>query len=156
MHSMVLLMWLALCSEQDVRERQISEYLTLGVGACALLWLFATGHSWLGAEASDAGWGLAIVMLLTLPGYWLAQLGASDVKLLATLAVASSHEYVLGTFIGAGVCVVVWLLFRRRLLGLLNPKIKKRLQAVAERMNERQPFAPYVLVGFVLASVWIQ
>ena len=33
------------------------------------VWLFATGHSWIGADASDAGWALAIVMLLTLPGY---------------------------------------------------------------------------------------
>ena len=69
MQSIVLLMWLALCSEQDVRQRQISNLLTLGVAACALAWLFATGHSWIGADASDAGWALAIVMLLTLPGY---------------------------------------------------------------------------------------
>ncbi|MDZ5604450.1 A24 family peptidase [Pseudomonas sp. RP23018S] len=154
MHSMVLLMWLALCSEQDVRERQVSEALTLGVGACALAWLFVTGNSWLGAEASDAGWGLAIVMLLTLPGYWLGRLGASDVKLVAALALASSHHYVLGTFIGAGVCVVLWMLLRRRLLALLHPKVKKRLQVLAEQINDKQPFAPYVLVGFLLTSIW--
>jgi len=68
MQSIVLLLWLALCSEQDVRQRQISDLLTLGVAAGALFWLFATGHSWIGADASDAGWALAIVMLLTLHG----------------------------------------------------------------------------------------
>ncbi|WP_028695584.1 prepilin peptidase [Pseudomonas cremoricolorata] len=156
MQSIVLLMWLALCTEQDVRERQVSDLLTLGVGGAALIWLFMTGHSWLGAEASDAGWGLAIVMLLTLPGYMLGRLGASDVKLLAALALASSHHYVLGTFIGAGVSVVVWMLFRRRLWTLLNPKVKKRLQALAEQMNDKQPFVPYVIAGFLLTSVWIQ
>ena len=83
MQSIVLLLWLALCSEQDVRQRQISNLLTLGVAACALAWLFATGHSWIGAEASDAGWALAIVMLLTLPGYMLGRFGAGDVKLMA-------------------------------------------------------------------------
>ncbi|EJT85565.1 peptidase A24A prepilin type IV [Pseudomonas putida S11] len=82
MQSIVLLLWLALCSEQDVRQRQISNMLTLGVAACALAWLFATGRSWIGADASDAGWALAIVMLLTLPGYMLGRFGADDVKLI--------------------------------------------------------------------------
>lgn len=156
MHSIVVLMWLALCTEQDVRERQISNTLTLGVGACALVWLFATGQSWIGADASDAGWALAIVMLLTLPGYMLGRFGAGDVKLMGTLALATSHYYVLGTFIGAGVAVLLWLLTRRRLWSLLNPKVKKRLQTLAEQVGDKQPFAPYVLVGFLLASVWIQ
>lgn len=156
MQSIVLLMWLALCTEQDVRERQISNILTLGVAACALVWLFATGHSWIGADASDAGWALAIVMLLTLPGYMLGRFGAGDVKLMGALALATSHQYVLGTFIGAGITVVLWMLGRRRLWSLLNPKVKKRLQALAEQVGDKQPFAPYVLTGFLLTSVWIQ
>lgn len=156
MHSIVVLMWLALCTEQDVRERQISNTLTLGVAACALAWLFATGKSWIGADASEAGWALAIVMLLTLPGYMLGRFGAGDVKLMGALALATSHYYVLGTFIGAGVAVLLWLLTRRRLWSRLNPKVKKRLQTLAEQVGDKQPFAPYVLVGFLLASVWIQ
>lgn len=156
MHSIVLLMWLALCSEQDVRERQISNALTLGVATVALVWLFATGHSWIGADASDAGWALAIVMLLTLPGYMLGRFGAADVKLMGALALATSPQYVLGTFIGAGITVVAWLLSRRRLWTLLNPKLKKRLQTIAETLGDKQPFAPYVLAGFLLTSVWIQ
>ncbi|MGC7839318.1 A24 family peptidase [Pseudomonas wayambapalatensis] len=156
MQSIVLLMWLALCTEQDVRERQISNTLTLGVAACALVWLFATGHSWIGADASDAGWALAIVMLLTLPGYMLGRFGAGDVKLLGALALATSHQYVLGTFIGAGVTVLVWMLGRRRLWTLANPKVKKRLQRLAEQVGDKQPFAPYVLAGFLLTAVWIQ
>ena len=156
MQSIVLLLWLALCSEQDVRQRQISNLLTLGVASCALLWLFATGHSWTGADASDAGWALAIVMLLTLPGYMYGHFGADDVKLMGALALASGTQYVLGTFIGAGVSVLVWLLARRRLWLLLNPKIKKRLQALAEEMGDKQAFVPYVLTGFLLTAVWIQ
>lgn len=149
-------MWLALCTEQDVRERQISDYLTVGVAACGLAWLFITGHSWIGADASDAGWALAIVMLLTLPGYMLGRFGAADVKLMGALALTTSHHYVLGTFIGAGVAVLLWLLTRRRLWTLLNAKAKKRLQTLAEQVGDKQPFAPYVLVGFLLTSVWIQ
>lgn len=156
MQSIVLLLWLALCTEQDVRERQISNTLTLGVAGCSLAWLFATGHTWIGADASDAGWALAIVMLLTLPGYMLGRFGAGDVKLMGALALATSHQYVLGTFIGAGVAVLVWILGRRRLWTLLNPKVKKRLQRLAEEVGDKQPFAPYVLAGFLLAAVWIQ
>lgn len=156
MQSIVLLMWLALCTEQDVRERQISNALTLGVAACALAWLFATGRSWIGADASEAGWALAIVMLLTLPGYMLGRFGAGDVKLMGALALATSPSYVLGTFIGAGVTVLAWMFGRRRLWTLLNPKVKKRLQALAEQVGDKQPFAPYVLAGFLLTAVWIQ
>ncbi|EKT4468274.1 prepilin peptidase [Pseudomonas putida] len=155
MQSIVLLMWLALCTEQDLRERQLSNTLTLGVAACALAWLFATGHSWIGADASEAGWALAIVMLLTLPGYMLGRFGAGDVKLMGALALATSPHYILGTFIGAGLTVVAWLLGRRRLWLLLNPKVKKRLQALAEEVGDKQPFAPYVLMGFLLTAVWI-
>ncbi|MBA6140293.1 MULTISPECIES: A24 family peptidase [Pseudomonas] len=156
MQSIVLLLWLALCSEQDVRQRQISNLLTLGVATGALVWLFATGRSWIGAEATDAGWALAIVMLLTLPGYRLGRFGADDVKLMGALALATSPQYVLGTFIGAGVSVLVWLLTRRRLWTLLNPKVKKRLQTLTEEMGDKQAFVPYVLTGFLLTAVWIQ
>ena len=155
MQSIVLLMWLALCTEQDIRKRQITDSLTLGVAACALAWLFATGKTWIGAEASDAGWALAIVMLLTLPGYLMGRFAADDFKLLGALALATSHQYVLGTFIGAGFAVVLWLLGRRRLWKLLNPKLKKRLQQITEELGDRQPFAPYLLIGFMLTAVWI-
>lgn len=156
MQSIVLLMWLALCTEQDIRERQIANMLTLGFATGALVWLFATGHTWIGAEASDAGWALAIVMLLTLPGYMLGRFGADDVKLMGALAVATSPQYVLGTFIGAGVSVVLWLLTRKRLWALLNPKVKRRLTALTEEMGDRQAFVPYVLTGFMLTAIWIQ
>ncbi|MFJ4345743.1 A24 family peptidase [Pseudomonas sp. NPDC089401] len=156
MQSIVLLLWLALCTEQDIRERQIANFLTLGFAAGALVWLFATGHSWIGADANDAGWALAIVMLLTLPGYMLGRFGADDVKLMGALALATSPQYVLGTFIGAGVSVVLWMMTRRRLWTLLNPKVKKRLQALTEEMGDKQAFVPYVLAGFLLTAVWIQ
>lgn len=142
MQSIVLLMWLALCTEQDIRERQIANFLTLGVAACALAWLFVTGHSWIGADASDAGWALAIVMLLTLPGYMLGRFGADDVKLMGALALATSPQYVLGTFIGAGVSVLLWLLTRRRLWTLLNPKVKKRLQTLTSKWATNRPSSP--------------
>lgn len=156
MQSIVLLLWLALCTEQDVRQRQLPDLLTLGVAVGALLWLFATGHTWLGADPSSAGWGLAIVMLLTLPGYMLGHFGADDVKLMGALALATGTDHVLGTFIGAGIALLIWLTTSRRLWTLLNPKVKKRLQALTEAMGDKQAFVPYVLAGYLLTAVWIQ
>lgn len=86
----------------------------------------------------------------------LGRFGADDVKLMGALALATSPQYVLGTFIGAGVSVLLWLLTRRRLWTLLNPKVKKRLQALTEEMGDKQAFVPYVLTGFLLTAVWIQ
>lgn len=156
MQSIVLLLWLALCTEQDVRQRQISNVLTLGVAVCALFWLFATGHTWLGADPGDAGCALAIVMLLTLPVYMLGHFGADDVKLMGALALATGPQYVLGTFIGAGISLLIWLMIRRRLWALLDAKVKKRLQALTEAMGDKQAFVPYVLAGFLLTAVWTQ
>jgi len=135
--SLVLLFWLALCAGQDARQRQISNLLTLGAAACALAWLLATGHSWTGAQASDADLALAVALLLSLPGYWLGQFGAGDVKLLGALALASSQQHLLLTIIGAGAALLLWGLLRR-MLG---------------RTGNTQPFAPFVLVGFLIACV---
>lgn len=155
MQSIVLLLWLALCAEQDVRERQITNTLTLGAATCALGYLFITGHTWIGADASEGGWALAIVMLLTLPGYMLGRFGAGDVKLLGALALATDRTYILGTFIGAGIAVLIWIFSRRRLWSLLSQKVKNRLKQLSEESSAKQPFAPYILAGFVLACVWI-
>ncbi|ATR81612.1 prepilin peptidase [Pseudomonas defluvii] len=156
MQSIVLLLWLALCAEQDVRERQVADTLTLGAATCALAYLFTTGHTWIGADASEGGWALALVMLLTLPGYMLGHVGAGDVKLLAALALATDKMHVLGTFIGAGVALVIWLLSRRWLWSLLSLRVKKRLTQLREASSSKQPFAPFLMAGFLLAAVWIQ
>ncbi|MFK0086355.1 prepilin peptidase [Pseudomonas sp. NPDC090755] len=155
MQSMVLLLWLALCAEQDIRERQIANTLTLGAATCALVYLFMTGHTWIGADASEGGWALAIVMLLTLPGYMLGRFGAGDVKLLGALALATDRMYVLGTFIGAGIAVLIWISCRRRLWTLLSQKVRNRLKQLTDESSNKQPFAPFILAGFLLAAVWI-
>jgi len=155
MQSLVLLLWLALCAEQDVRERQIANTLTFGAALFALAYLFLTGHTWIGAEPADAAVALVLVMVLTLPGYILGRLGAGDVKLLGALALATDQWYLLGTFIGAGVALIAWLLGRRWLWSLLNQKLKKRLREWQEQMTDRQPFAPFLLSGFLLAIIWI-
>ncbi|NBA95070.1 prepilin peptidase [Pseudomonas sp. R5(2019)] len=155
MPSLVLLMWLTLCAEQDVRQREIANGLTLGAAAAALIYLFVTGHTWMGADASEGGWALAICMVLTLPGYIMGRFGAADVKLLAALALASDRNYLLGTVIGAGVIMLVWLFSGRWAWTHMSQKLRKRLQYFDPASSRKQPFAPFLLLGFLLSLAWI-
>jgi prepilin peptidase CpaA len=105
-----LLIWFAICAEQDARCKQISNGLTLGAAALAIIYLALTGMTWLGSPAREALLAVTLALALTLPGYALGKLGAGDVKLMTALALASNSAYLLGTFIGAGVAMATWLI----------------------------------------------
>lgn len=49
-----LLIWFAICAEQDARCKQISNGLTLGAAALAIIYLALTGMTWLGSPALEA------------------------------------------------------------------------------------------------------
>lgn len=155
MQSLVLLLWLALCAEQDVRQRQIANELTLGGAACALIYLFLTGHTWLGADATEGGWALAIVILLTLPGYVYGHLGAGDVKLLGALALATDRMHILATIIGAGLVTVLWLMSGSWLVAHMSQRVRTYLMHLNSDTSKKQPFAPFLLAGFLIAILWI-
>lgn len=154
-HSLVLFVWLALCAVQDVRQRQIANRLTLGGLLLALVYLCWSGTTWLGATAAEGGWAFALSLLFTLPGYALGRLGAGDVKLLAALAMATDSHYLLGTFVGAGLASVGWLLLAPRVWPLMNQGVKEVLQHFEPVASKKQPFAPFLLVGFGLSWCWI-
>lgn len=143
----VVVVWLALCAIQDLRERQIANGLTLGAGLLALIYLLWGGVSWLGLPPSDAAWAFALVLLLTLPGYALGHFGAGDVKLLAALALASGVECVLVTLVGAGLALGGW--------WLIVQGLSRYAWATAAKVSIKQPFAPFVLTGFALYWHWI-
>ena len=143
----VVVVWLALCAIQDLRERQIANGLTLGAGLLALIYLLWVGVSWLGLPPSDAAWAFALVLLLTLPGYALGHFGAGDVKLLAALALASGVECVLVTLVGAGLALGGW--------WLIVQGLSRYAWATAAKVSIKQPFAPFVLTGFALYWLWI-
>ncbi|MCK3840660.1 prepilin peptidase [Pseudomonas synxantha] len=145
--NVVILLWLGLCALQDMRERQIANTLTLGVGLLALIYLLWTGSTWLGAPRSDGGLALVLALALTLPGYALGRFGAGDVKLLAALGLASNTEYLLGSLIGAGIAMVAWALMHQ---GLSSSQVEGEAQ-----VSTKQPFAPFVLTGYVGCWLWI-
>ena len=155
MQSFVLLTWLALCAAQDAREKHIANGLTLGAGALALAWLLWSGTTWLGAEAQQGGWALLLALGFTLPGYSMKRLGGGDVKLMAALGLATDGMHVLGTFIGAGLASVFWLLLAPRVWLHMSQGLRTHLFYMAPEMSKKQPFAPFVLVGLMLTLAWL-
>lgn len=156
MQSVFLLIWLMICAAQDARERHIANALTLGVGALALAWLLWTGNTWLGAEAKQGGLAFLLALAFTLPGYWMGRLGAGDVKLVTALALATDGMHVLGTFIGAGVASVLWLLISPKVWLYMGQSLRGHLRYMGPEMSKKQPFAPFVLVGAALTMAWIR
>lgn len=155
MQSIVLLIWLTLCAEQDARQQHIANALTLGVGALAMAYLLSTGTTWLGAEAVQGGWAAVLALALTLPGYRWRRLGAGDVKLMTALGLATDGQLLLGTFIGAALASVLWLLFAPKLWLHMSQGLRRRLRYMAPSKSKKLPFAPFVLAGAALTLVWI-
>lgn len=155
MQSLVLLIWLTLCAAQDARERHIANGLTVGAGVLALIYLLWTGTTWLGAEAVQGGWALLLALAFTLPGYAVRRMGAGDVKLMATLGLATDGTHLLGGFIGAGVASALWLLLAPRLWLHMGQRLRAHLRYLEPGMSKKQPFAPFMLVGVLLTLAWM-
>jgi prepilin peptidase CpaA len=155
MQLFLLVVWFAVCAEQDARQRQISNWLTFGAFALFLVFLLIKGQTWLGASAAEGGWALLLALLFTLPGYALGRLGAADVKLMAALALASDNLHVLATFIGAGLASVVWLAIRSSAWPHMSQWFTHRYAQLGPGPSNKQPFAPFLLVGFVCFTNWI-
>lgn len=155
MQSLVLITWLALCAAQDARHRQIANALTLGAAAAALVYLLWTGNTWLGAEAEQGGWAFLLALAFTLPGYAMKRMGAGDVKLMTALGLATDGAHLLGTFIGAGLASVLWLLLAPKVWLHMNQGFKLNFQYMSPDSSKKQPYAPFVLLGMVCTLIWI-
>jgi len=155
MHSVVLLLWLTLCAAQDARQRHIGNSLTLGVGGLALVYLLSTGHTWLGADMTQAGWALLLALALSLPGYILKRFGAGDVKLMTALALATDGTVLLGAFIGAALSSVLWIVLVPKLWLHMHQGLREHLRYLGPSLSKKLPFAPFVLIGTILTLCWI-
>jgi len=156
MYLALLLLWFALRAEQDARQRQIANWLTFGGAAIALACLLISGHTLVGAPAAEGGWAFVLAVLFTLPGYALGRLGAGDVKLLAALGLATDSQYLLGTFIGAGVTSLLWLLLRQKFWIHVSQGVANRYPHLGPEASNKQPFAPFLFVGFVLSLLYLR
>lgn len=155
MNLFLLLLWFAVCADQDARGRKVSNVLTFGGTLFFLTYLLINGNSWLGAPAPDAWWALVLALVMTLPGYALNRLGAGDVKLLIAVALGSDYVHLLGTFIGAGVAALAWLILRQKLWGHVSQRVRNRYSNLAPQASNKQPFVPFLLTGFVATALLI-
>lgn len=151
MELMSLIIWLAACAFQDARHRQISNGLTLGAFAIAVFYLLITGHTWLGSDAAEGGLALILCLALTMPGYLLGKLGGADVKLLAALAVATDHLILLGTFIGAGLTMLLWVIAGQKIVSVTVQRLTDANPQTDSEKPTKHPFAPFLFAGLILA-----
>ncbi|HZX32440.1 MAG TPA: prepilin peptidase [Rhodocyclaceae bacterium] len=135
-------LWAVALAYSDCRHRRLPNVATLGGGLIGLLALAVTGTSPLGASGMSMLAGSGLALLLTLPGYFLRQLGAGDVKLLLAVALLGGTAAVLAAFVvGALVTVAaagLWIFVAPR-FGLM-PGSGRWL-----------PFGAGLALGFVLA-----
>ncbi|WP_346398288.1 A24 family peptidase [Pseudomonas syringae] len=147
-----LVIWFAICAEQDARCKQISNRLTLGAAALATIYLALTGMTWLGSPAREALLAVTLALALTLPGYALGKLGAGDVKLMTALALASNSAYLLGTFIGAGVAMATWLIVAKRAWPPTQQWVTQRYRYMNPTAPDKYPFSPFLFAGLLLST----
>lgn len=155
MKLLFLLLWFAVCADQDARGRKVSNVLTFGGALFFLMYLLINGNSWLGAPASDAWWALLLALVMTVPGYALNRLGAGDVKLLVALALGTDYWHLLGTFIGAGVAAAAWLILRQKRWCHVSQRVRNRYPNLAPQASNKQPFVPFLLIGFMATALLI-
>lgn len=155
MNLLFLLLWFALCADQDARARRVSNGLSFAGGLIALVYLLINGHGWLGAPMDQAGWAVLLTLAMTLPGYALNRLGAGDVKVLIAVALASDSLHILGTFIGAGVTNVIWLLTRQKIAPVMGQRLTRRYPGLLSTTSNKHPFVPFLFLGFAMTVAFI-
>ncbi|MNE51902.1 hypothetical protein D3C80_1465510 [compost metagenome] len=74
---------------------------------------------------------------------------------MAALGLATDGMHLLGTFIGAGLASVFWLLLAPRVWLHMSQGLRTHLFYMAPEMSKKQPFAPFVLVGMLLTLAWL-
>ncbi|MDQ8036067.1 MAG: prepilin peptidase [Pedobacter sp.] len=150
--SIVLIGWAAVCGAQDIGRLRVSNVLTLGMLALALLVLLGSGHSMLGVSIGQAVLAFLLAMLLTLPGYALGKLGAADAKMLMALGLASTVMVVLEVFVVAGLVAAGLMLLTRyldRYPWFVRATSSGLLLRLAPREGKSFPFAACMALGVI-------
>ncbi|WP_256574762.1 prepilin peptidase [Pseudomonas sp. PA15(2017)] len=150
----VLLGWLAACAWQDAQYRRISNLLTLGALAAALLHLLAVGSSLVGASVPGATLAMSVACLLSLPGYLTRQMGAADVKMLLALGAASDSSHVLFSVIGAALAQIAWLMRLHARPGIAAA-LPEKWVFLRTATAKKAPYAPFLFAGFALTGIWL-
>jgi prepilin peptidase CpaA len=145
----------------DLRSRRVPNPLTLGVAALGLTLaaLGLSGHSPMGAVA-----GLALGLLLMLPGHVIGATGGGDVKLLAALGTLLGPRGVVVAFVYAalaGGLLALIVAMRRRVLRQTFERTATLVRTAGRNVAEiehgtidnRFAYAPAIAIGAIAAAL---
>ena len=147
----------------DMKTRRVPNWLTFGVATVGIT-MAATHFD--GVSTIGALEGLAVGLLLMLPGHVIGRTGAGDVKLLAAVGTLLGPRLIamafLYTAIAGGVLAVLVAVRRGRLQQTIESTatlVRTGGANVAEvekpSTNNRFAYAPAIAVGAVVAAVWL-
>jgi len=143
----------------DLRSRRIPNYLTAAMAALGI-GLSATGSS--GISLVAAFGGLAIGLLLMLPGYGLGATGAGDVKLMGAVGAIVGPSLVVSAFLftslAGGVLALIVAMQRKRLAAtlagtgrLVAEPGNAPTQIKSATAASRFAYGPAIAIGSVIA-----
>lgn len=153
MNIAILLVWLAVCAVQDVQQKRISNWLTFGGIAFALIYLLLRAESLLGHTPVEAFIAAAFAILLSLPGYMLNKLGAADVKLLVFIGLSSNSQMLLMTIAVAGICFIAWTVSANKIWPTLSSNTQKRLKYLKPHSKTAYPYGLFLFGGFLTSFI---
>lgn len=155
--SIVLIIWAAICGMQDIWRLRVSNVLTLGMLAVAVVFLVLHGHSMTGGSVWQALYGLLLAMVFTMPGYVMGKLGAADAKMLMAVGLASTVMTVLEVFVVASLTAAALMLLTRyldRYPVFVRASSSGVLQRLAPRAGKSFPFAACMAIGVFASQGW--
>jgi prepilin peptidase CpaA len=145
----------------DIRTRRVPNWLTALIASVGVLFAASgIGRVSIGAALG----GVAVGLLLTLPGHVFGGLGAGDVKLVAAVGALMGPWPIARTFlytaIAGGALAVAISLWRRQLTATLGRTASLVMSpaTVAPMIehsvtNNRFPYAPAVAVGALIVAI---
>lgn len=143
----------------DVIQKRIPNWLSLLIAVAGLSWNIFSAE---GLGLKNSGFGLAVGLLLMLPGYIFASMGAGDVKLMAAVGSVVGLDKVLNVvfysymvmFVLAIAYILIKgdfgrLLFRYRALvyGLFGGVFSYQEPDRTEAASNRMPLAPAIAIA---------
>ncbi len=137
-----VIVWSLTVGAGDLYAKRIPNVLTLGACLVALLWLFITGHSILGAPWQSVIFASLASQLFSLPAYAIHLLGAGDVKLLLAIALIGGKDFTLFSFVIAAVIASI-----SSLVQIIMARVGKR----PVKMGRWFPFGAALSIGMLCA-----
>ncbi len=153
----------AIAAAVDLRTRRVPNWLTFGIAAIGIT--MAAAHLD-GVGVAGALEGLAVGLLIMLPGHVIGRTGAGDVKLMAAIgtllgpwAIAMAFLY---TAIAGGALAVLVALRRGRLRRTIEDTATLVRTGGANAADIERPtagnrfaYAPAIALGAIAAAIWL-